>query len=102
VPIAEGEISWNGFLKQVGFNPPSVYEVSANGILLKGEEFVQIDLLCLDGDWVNEIENNDAGYRIKGDDTLILPGNEIVSAVSSEILENPQSDFQLLILSKNI
>ena len=39
MPIAEGAVSWNGFLKQVGFNPPTVYEVSGNGIILEGEQF---------------------------------------------------------------
>jgi len=34
VPIAEGAVSWNGFLKQVGFNPPSVYEVTGVTVIL--------------------------------------------------------------------
>ena len=93
LPIAEGEISWNGFLKEVGFNPPTVYEVSADGVILEGEQFAtNINLLCLDGDWVNEVENNLLGYRIDGDN-LMLPGNEIVFAMSDNILEMPPSDF---------
>jgi len=53
VPIAEGEISWNGFLKQVGFNPPSNYEVSVDTVILAGETLSpEVELLCLDGDWM--------------------------------------------------
>jgi len=42
VPIqyAEGAISWNGFLKQVGFNPPTVYEVSEIHFELISELFI--------------------------------------------------------------
>jgi len=53
VPIqyAEGEISWNGFLKQVGFNPPTVYEVSAVSTIQAGENFGnEVELRCLEGD----------------------------------------------------
>ena len=53
VPIAEGAVSWNGFLKQVGFNPPTIYEVSDTTVLPAGEtrsEFVT--LLCKEGDWM--------------------------------------------------
>jgi len=56
VPIAEGEISWNGFLKQVGFNPPSVYEVSGVSVIQAGgpnEKLGnEVQLRCLDGDWL--------------------------------------------------
>ncbi len=53
VPIAEGAVSWNGFLKQVGFNPPSNYEVSVDTVILKGETLSpEVLLLCLDGDWM--------------------------------------------------
>ena len=60
VPIAEGEISWNGFLKQVGFNPPTVYEVSQTVVVLTGENTSPpFSLRCLDGDWMNFFENAD-------------------------------------------
>jgi len=50
---AEGEISWNGFLKQVGFNPPSNYEVSVDTVILADETLSpEVLLLCLDGDWM--------------------------------------------------
>ncbi len=53
MPIAEGEISWNGFLKQVGFNPPSNYEVSVDTVILADETLSpEVLLLCLDGDWM--------------------------------------------------
>jgi len=56
---AEGAVSWNGFLKQVGFNPPSVYEVSGVSVIPgstdpdeKGEE---VQLRCQDGDWLYDV-----------------------------------------------
>jgi len=55
VPIAEGAVSWNGFLKQVGFNPPTIYEVSGEGVLLQGELIAadQFELRCREGDILN-------------------------------------------------
>jgi len=51
VPIAEGEISWNGFLKEVGFGGTQVYEVSGESVIQIG--FIEgdvIQLRCLEGD----------------------------------------------------
>jgi len=57
VPIAEGAVSWNGFLKEVGFNPPSVYEVSDSTVIKAGEtENETLTLFCLDGDWLESGE----------------------------------------------
>ena len=54
MPIAEGAVSWNGFLKQVGFNPPTVYEVSDTVVIPAGEMISpSVTLLCLEGDWAN-------------------------------------------------
>ncbi len=55
IQYAEGAVSWNGFLKQVGFNPPSVYEVSAVSVIPpvveSGDEVGSpVQLRCLDGD----------------------------------------------------
>jgi len=51
VPIAEGAVSWNGFLKEVGFNPPTVYEVSAVSVIPAGEIFGnKVEVRCLEGD----------------------------------------------------
>jgi len=67
VPIqyAEGAISWNGFLKQVGFNPPTVYEVSGVSVIPEegpgggsGTDGTPVQLRCLDGDWLID-DNND-------------------------------------------
>ena len=60
---AEGEISWNGFLKQVGFNPPSNYEVSAVSVIPpvveSGDEVGSpVQLRCLDGDWFLKTDEN--------------------------------------------
>ena len=56
MPIAEGAVSWNGFLKQVGFNPPTVYEVSDVSIIpgstSPDEKGNEVQLRCLDGDWL--------------------------------------------------
>ncbi len=58
IPIqnAEGAVSWNGFLKQVGFNPPSVYEVSGVSVIQAGgpdgKLGNEVQLRCLDGDWL--------------------------------------------------
>ncbi len=56
VSTAEGAVSWNGFLKQVGFNAPSVYEVSGVTVIpgstnaeVRGDT---LQLRCLDGDWL--------------------------------------------------
>jgi len=59
VPIAEGAVSWNGFLQKVGFNPPSVYEVSAVSVIPAGEvrEGNQVQLRCSDGDWFIHANN---------------------------------------------
>jgi len=87
VPIAEGEISWNGFLKQVGFNPPSVYEVSGDGIILQGETFgTPVELLCLDGDWLNQIEQT-FGFILEGD--AVFSEEDGVTAMAAEIFEDP-------------
>ncbi len=52
VQYAEGEISWNGFLKQVGFNPPSNYEVSDMVIIEAGNILSpSMSASCLEGDW---------------------------------------------------
>ncbi len=49
---AEGAVSWNGFLKEVGFNPPTVYEISHTVVIPEGEGFSPtFSLICEDGDW---------------------------------------------------
>ncbi len=62
MPIAEGEISWNGFLKQVGFNPPSVYEVSGVSVIPPLVQEIEpgspVQLRCLDGDWFLKTDEN--------------------------------------------
>jgi len=40
VPIAEGAVSWNGFLKEVGFGGSHVYEVSEIHFELISELFI--------------------------------------------------------------
>ncbi len=56
--FAEGAVSWNGFLKEVGFDPPSVYEVSDSTVILAGEtENETLTLLCDAGDWMDNTDN---------------------------------------------
>jgi len=56
--FAEGVVSWNGFLKEVGFDPPSVYEVSDSTVILAGEtENETLTLLCDAGDWMDNTDN---------------------------------------------
>ena len=94
MPIAEGALGWNGFLKQVGFDPPSVYEVSANGVVLEGEQFTElIQLFCLDGDWLNESGFGDIGYRVEGDNDFISDPDGRIVGVGGTILEFPISKF---------
>ena len=53
VPIqyAEGAVSWNGFLREVGFGDPQVYEVSAVSVIPAGEIFGnKVEVRCLEGD----------------------------------------------------
>jgi len=55
VPIAEGVVSWNGFLKEIGFPSTStqVYEVSDTTVIPAGETTSEtLTMLCLDGDWM--------------------------------------------------
>jgi len=59
VQFAEGAVSWNSFLKEIGFNPPSVYEVSDSLTILAGDSTGgTITLDCLAGDKVDSGEVN--------------------------------------------
>jgi len=54
VPIqyAEGAVSWNGFLKEIGFGSSQVYEVIGKTTISAGEtDGETITLLCDEGDW---------------------------------------------------
>jgi len=60
VPIqdAEGAVSWNGFLREVGFGGTQVYEVSDSILIPEGQTTREtITLLCLDGDWMDNTDN---------------------------------------------
>jgi len=53
IPLAEAAVSWNGFLKQVGFGGTQVYEVSGVAIIPEGQSFGSgVEIRCLDGDWM--------------------------------------------------
>jgi len=67
VPIAEGAVSWNGFLREIGFNPPTVYEVSDVSVIPAGGSSVRgdtVQLRCLDGDWMSLGNDNDPAESI--------------------------------------
>jgi len=92
VSAAEGAVSWNGFLKQVGFNPPTVYEVSGSGIILEGEEDGQpFPLLCLDGDWLNDNGDIETGHRIEVDDAIIFDSISGITSIAVNIDEDETS-----------
>jgi len=87
VPIAEGAVSWNGFLKQVGFNPPSNYEVSAVSVIPAGPTNTGsvVELRCLDGDWFLAIFPL---VSLSIDDSSIDTTNLNIDATSVIIFEN--------------
>ncbi len=90
VPIqyAEGEISWNGFLKQVGFNPPTVYEVSAVSIIPAGRIIGnEVQLGCLEGDIFPDL-NRRATLSI--DDPAIDTTNLAITRLEISIGENDE------------
>jgi len=41
IPLAEAAVSWNGFLKQVGFGGTQVYEVSDTTVIPEAKQSVQ-------------------------------------------------------------
>ncbi len=105
VPIqnAEGAVSWNGFLKQVGFNPPTVYEVSAVSVIPAGGTNVRgspVQLRCLDGDFfLKEVDNPDSSVVLSADGqgleglNLIITGDGAVvyksDAVVTQSVQKP-------------
>jgi len=59
IPLAEAVVSWNGFLKQVGFNPPTIYEVSGVSVIEAGTGTGSlVQLRCLEGDTFIDGERN--------------------------------------------
>jgi len=51
IPLAEASVGWNGFLQEIGFGGPQIYEVSAVSVIPAGELFGnQVQIRCLDGD----------------------------------------------------
>jgi len=93
VQYAEGAVSWNGFLKQVGFNPPSIYEVTAVSIIPAGElDGNEVQLGCLEGDILPSL-NRRATLSI--DDPTIDTTNLAISATVISIGENEEfiTDF---------
>jgi len=95
VPIqnAEGAVSWNGFLKQVGFNPPTVYEVSAVSTIQAGEIFGnEVQLECLDGDIFPSLNRI---VTLSIDDPTIDTTNLAITKLVIRFEENPEvfTDF---------
>ena len=82
IQYAEGAVSWNGFLKQVGFNPPTVYEVSDVSVIPAGEGTQQgntVQLRCLDGDWVLDDNNDPRDSIVLSTDTTSGILNKIIA-----------------------
>jgi len=94
VPIqyAEGAVSWNGFLKEIGFNPPTVYEVSVNTVILEGDRLGPLlQLRCLEGDYLNDL----GAFTIEGDDTGFPDGSEVDGSNIVLVRENTGSKITL-------
>jgi len=70
----------------------AIYEVSANGIILEGEQFTVVDLLCLDGDWLND-HSQQFGLTIVGDEST-LPFNSVFAIADTILFEIRQAAFQ--------
>ena len=52
IPLAEASISWNGFLRDIGFGGSQIYEVSGVSVIPTSSVFGnEVQLRCLDGDW---------------------------------------------------
>ena len=52
IPLAEGAIGWNGFLREIGFGGTQVYEVSGVSVIPAGTtDGSEVQLRCLDGDY---------------------------------------------------
>ncbi len=93
VPIAEGAVSWNGFLKQVGFNPPTVYEVSAVSTIQAGELIGnEVQLGCLEGDIFPSLNRI---VTLSIDDPTIDTTNLLITKLVISVEENDEvfSDF---------
>ena len=108
IQYAEGAVSWNGFLQKVGFNAPSVYEVSDVSIIPKdvnsggsGEPGTPVELLCSDGDWLLvEMRGTLVGVALSTGD-LPLDENNINVRPRGSFIEESESgvpfDFVKLI-----
>ncbi len=87
VPIqnAEGAVSWNGFLKQVGFAGTQVYEVSDTVIIEAADtDSPSMAASCLDGDWMFV----GAGEVDTSVDVVVNPSVEIAGFAADLIREN--------------
>jgi len=93
VPIqyAEGAVSWNGFLKEVGFPMgQEIYEVSVDTVILDGDRLGPVlQLRCLEGDYF------DSFIISEGDDTGFPDGSEVDVANSQLVRENDGSKVTL-------
>jgi len=90
VPIAEGAVSWNGFLREIGFNPPSVYEVSDVSVIPGSnspDEFGnEVQLRCLDGDWLYDVV---LPFSMTAEPlALIEAGGFVINAANNDIRES--------------
>ena len=48
IPLAEASVGWNGFLREIGFGGPQVYEVSAVSLVpVVGGEIIPIESTSL-------------------------------------------------------
>ncbi|MEE9241640.1 MAG: hypothetical protein V3U12_00600 [Nitrosopumilaceae archaeon] len=91
--FAEGAVSWNGFLREIGFNPPTVYEVSAVSTIQAGEIFGnEVQLGCLEGDIFPSLNRL---VTLSIDDPTIDTTNLLITKLVISVEENDEifSDF---------
>jgi len=96
VPIAEGEISWNGFLKQVGFGGTQVYEVSGVSVIPPTDDIFDpgspVEFRCLDGDWLLNgepiISLSIEGIPVDRTDIVIVAKGNVIKEFEPNVRED--------------
>ena len=96
IPLAEASVGWNGFLREIGFGGPQVYEVSEVSLVPvanpgggnhKGN---QVQLRCLEGDtFLINIDTTQKAVTLSLDAPIPALDNELLIARGSVVEEFP-------------
>jgi len=87
IPLAEASVSWNGFLRDIGFGGSQIYEVSAVSLVPAANpgggnhEGNDVQLRCLDGDWLL-IDDVQRPVALSYDSSIVLDAERIISSGS--------------------